>query len=205
MAKLDVPPTKSTYLEMEKSLSFAREGFDLLEDKRRILVLELMSHLARARDIQHDVEAKVADAFSALKDAQLSTGSFAMTKETLAIRKAHNVTVGGHRLMGINIPKITVEYKEPELDFGFGEGSSTSDIAVKKFVVALRSIERLAEIENAIFRLSREVKKTQRRVNALEKIFIPSYVETIKYIEGTLEEREREGLIIMKMVKEQKG
>ena len=204
MAKLDVPPTKSTYLELKRSLAFAQEGFDLLEDKRQILILELMSHLARAKDIQKEVERNVAEAFAALKEAQLSEGSFAMTKETLAIKKAHNVMVGGHRIMGLNIPKIEVEYQEPELEFGFGGGSSTSDRAMKKFFEALKSIERIAETENAVFRLSRELKKTQRRVNALEKIFIPSYQDTIKYIVDTLEERERDNLIIMKKVKEQR-
>ena len=204
MAKLNVPPTKSTYLEMKKSLSFTQEGFDLLEEKRQILVMELMSHLARARTIQKEVQGNVAEAFGVLRQSQLNAGSFTMTRETLAIKKAHDVTVGGHRLMGINIPHIEVDYEEPELEFGFGEGSALSDMTMKKFMEALKSIQQLAEIENIIFRLSREVKKTQRRVNALEKIFIPSYRDTIKYIEDTLDERERENLIIMKMVKEQR-
>ena len=205
MAKLDVPPTKSKHLELKKLLSFTREGFDLLEEKRQILVLELMGHLARAKTIQKEVQQKVADAFEALREAQLDSGSFTMTKETLGIKKTHNVEVGGHRLMGINVPHLTVEYEEPELEFSFSEGSSKSDEVMKKFVEALKSIERLAELENAIFRLSREVKKTQRRVNALEKLFIPSYKDTIKYIGDTLEERERDNLIIMKMIKEKKA
>jgi len=204
MARLDVPPTKSTYLDLKRSLEFAEEGFDLLEEKRQILIFELMSHLARAKDIQKQVEERVAEAFAALKEAQLSEGSFTMTKETLAIKKAHNVTVGGHRIMGLNVPKVEVHYAEPELEFGFGGGTAASDLVMKKFYEALKSVERLAETENAVFRLSRELKKTMRRVNALEKIFIPSYQDTIKYIVDSLEERERDNLVIMKKIKEQK-
>jgi len=63
-------------------------------------------------------------------------------------------------------------------------------------------LTKLAEIENAVFRLAREVRKPQRRVNALEKIFIPSYVETLRFISDALEERERDEFIVMRKVKE---
>ena len=51
-------------------------------------------------------------------------------------------------------------------------------------------------------RLSREVKKTIRKVNALEKMVIPDKEETLKYLEGRIEESERESLILLKSVKE---
>jgi V/A-type H+-transporting ATPase subunit D len=41
-----------------------------------------------------------------------------------------------------------------------------------------------------------------RRVNALEKIAIPDYQESIKYVEDTLEESEREMFATLKLVKE---
>ena len=63
----------------------------------------------------------------------------------------------------------------------------------------------MAELQNAVMRLARELRKTQRRCNALSKIFIPSYRETIDYISGTLEERERESLTILKMVRDRIG
>ena len=47
-----------------------------------------------------------------------------------------------------------------------------------------------------------EVAKTIRRVNALEKIFIPDYEETLQYIEMALEEAERESFFSMKLVKD---
>ena len=46
---------------------------------------------------------------------------------------------------------------------------------------------------------------TQRRVNALEKSVIPEAEETIKFITSSLEERERDELFIVKMVKEKYG
>ena len=50
-------------------------------------------------------------------------------------------------------------------------------------------------------RLAREVRKTIRKVNALEKIAIPDLDETVTYVQNRLEESERDMLILMKMVK----
>jgi len=54
-----------------------------------------------------------------------------------------------------------------------------------------RLIYKLAEVENSVYKLAMEIKKTQKRTNALEKIQIPKYSSTIKYIEEVLEEKER--------------
>jgi V/A-type H+-transporting ATPase subunit D len=50
-------------------------------------------------------------------------------------------------------------------------------------------------------RLAREVKKTIRKVNALEKIVIPELDETLAYTRGRIEEAERESFMLMKQVK----
>ena len=49
---------------------------------------------------------------------------------------------------------------------------------------------------------ARELRKTQRRCNALNRIFIPEYKATTDYITASLEERERENFVILRMVKE---
>ena len=72
---------------------------------------------------------------------------------------------------------------------------------MRAFREVLALIGQLAEVETVVFRVARELRKTQRRVNALEKIFIPTYRETARYITDTLEEREREGFVIMKKLK----
>ncbi len=76
---------------------------------------------------------------------------------------------------------------------------------MSRFVDLLPSLAELAELVNAVMRLARELRRTQRRCNALSKIFIPQYRETIDYIMGSLEERERESLIILKMIRDRLG
>ena len=69
---------------------------------------------------------------------------------------------------------------------------------------ALGPIAELAEVEAMLWRLAEELKRTVRRTNALNYMIIPTYRETIHYLEGALEEREREGLFQLKRVKARK-
>lgn len=202
MAKLNIAPTKSSLLGLKKQLAFAEEGYDLLEQKRQILIFELMSRLNRARD----VEMKIADAFKRafvkLHEATLDIGSEALDRAALGISMDHQITLAGQHLMGMKIPHVTVNTEPVSVQFGVGGTSANTDLAMRRFVEALPLLAELAELENAVLRLARELRKTQRRCNALSKIFIPNYRETIGYIVGALEERERESFIILKMIRD---
>ena len=200
MAKLNVSPTKSSYLAIKRNLDFAAQGYELLEQKRQILVFELMGRVESARRAQAVVDEKIAKAFEALAEAQLAVGSAQLAAEATAVNVERRLDISLRSLMGIELPSIDYEAAKPGVPFGFG-GSARSDAVMLSFCDALDSIAALAETENAVFRLAREVRRTQRRVNALEKLFIPDYTETLQYITETLEEREREGFVIMKMVK----
>ena len=76
------------------------------------------------------------------------------------------------------------------------------DEAIKNFMQVLKIMGRFAELKISVVRLAEEVKKTIRKVNALEKIAIPDLEETVQNIESRLEESEREMFNLMKMVKE---
>jgi len=202
MAKLNVPITKSAYLGLKRDLSFAEEGFSLLDQKREILVLELMRLVQRAKVVQQQVEEKMAAAFGALQEAVVESASFSVRSQAVFTDYEHEIEVTQHRLMGISIPTARGTHERFGTKFGLASSSAKIDTAMERFLDALKSIDELAQVQTSVWRLAREVKKTQRRVNALEKIFIPDYKETLTYVLSTLEERERESFHIMKMVKE---
>lgn len=202
MAKLDVPPTKSSLLRLKRDLRFAREGYEMLEEKRQILILELMGTVQKAREIQKEVQGKLDAAFGALREALIRNGALQLTSDASAPRPDHSAAVSNRALMGIYLPTLSADHPAAGPATSLIAGDTTLDEASVAFAGALESIDRLAEIENAVFRLAREVQKTQRRVNALEKVFIPSYVETLRFITDALEERERDEFIVMRKVKE---
>jgi V/A-type H+-transporting ATPase subunit D len=202
MAKLKVAPTKSSYLTLTRQLTFAREGYDLLEQKRQILVFELMSRLARARDAQRRIARAMDEAFQALREALLDIGSDALDRASLAVLPGYELRMADQSLMGLRVPQVAVELQPPGAQYGVGGTSARTDEAMRRFTEALKILAELAELENAVLRLARELRKTQRRCNALSKVFIPDYSETISYILSSLEERERESFVILKMIKD---
>jgi V/A-type H+-transporting ATPase subunit D len=202
MAKLNVAPTKSNYLEMSNQLDSAKEGYELLDQKRQILVYELMSRLGRARDAERRVAEAMERAFAALRGAVLDVGSAGVDRASLAVVMDHQVELSHQNLMGIRLPTVTSLLAELTVQFGVGGTSARADTAMRRFVEALSLVAELAELENSVIRLARELRKTQRRCNALSKVFIPDYSETIEYILSSLEEREREAFVIQKMIKD---
>jgi V/A-type H+-transporting ATPase subunit D len=205
MGKLNIAPTKSNLLVLKRQLAFAEEGYDLLEQKRQILIFELMSRLNRARDIEQGAAEALRHAFVALREAQLEIGSEAIDRAVLAVKMDHQVDVSSQHLMGMEIPHVTVRTEPVSGQFGIGGTSANTDVAMSRFIEVLPILAELAELENAIMRLAQELRKTQRRCNALSKIFMPDYRETISYITGALEERERESFVILKMIRDRLG
>jgi len=202
MAKLNVPPTKSSLLSLKRQLAFAEEGYDLLEQKRQILIFELMSRLNRAREAEQRVTDGMKRAHAALREAMLDIGSDALDRAAGGVRMDHRVDVTSQHLMGMKIPRVTATIEPAGPQFGLSGTSASTDVAMRRFVEALPLLAEMAELENAVLRLARELRKTQRRCNALSKIFIPNYLETMAYITATLEERERESFIILKMIRD---
>ena len=202
MAKLNVAPTKSNLLSLKRQLVFAEEGYDLLEQKRQILIFELMNRLARAQEVERDVADLLRRAFAALREATLDSGSENLDRAALGMKRDPQLNLSGQHLMGMTIPKITAQIPPAGAPFGVGGTSASTDVAMLRFVELLPRLAELTELQNAVMRLARELRKTQRRCNALSKTFIPTYRQTIGYIAGTLEERERESLNILKMIRD---
>lgn len=201
MAKMNVAPTKSNLLKMKRDLEFAQEGYELLDQKREILVLELMKLVEDAKTAQTDVEERMRAAFDILEKATIKSGTEAMMRNAVAINYDHEIEVSEYRLMGINLPIVRTETAPIDTQFGFQENTEMTDEVMRTFLDALEAISRLAAIETSIWKLARELRKTQRRVNALDKIFIPQYQETIDFINSTLEEKERESFFVLKQLK----
>jgi V/A-type H+-transporting ATPase subunit D len=137
-----------------------------------------------------------------LQEATLDIGSEALARASLAVTMNHQVELVEQHVLGMMLPKVSARLEAATPQFGITGTSSNTDLAMLRFVELLELIARYAELETAVLRLSRELKRTQRRCNALSKLFIPSYRETISYIEGALEERERESFVIQKIIRD---
>jgi V/A-type H+-transporting ATPase subunit D len=201
MAILDVPPTKANLLELKEQLSVARNGYELLEEKREVLISELLNIIDDAESFRKQINEQLVSAFGILLEAIGTLGSEQVERATLACEAEAHISLSERSVMGVPIPLMERKILELEPQYGLLGTSYELDEALRRFHGALERILRLAETERAAWHLAMELKKTQRRVNALENIFIPQYEDTISYIEGRLEESERETIFQMKLLK----
>jgi V/A-type H+/Na+-transporting ATPase subunit D len=203
MPQVKVLPTKTNLIRLRRDVGFAQEGYNLLEQKRQILVVELMGLMDKTAEAQEKAEAVLSEAYMAYRNAVLAMGRKPIQELAPAVHIETNIAIKARRVMGVSIPNVEVTILDQPPYFSFGETSFWANEAIEKFKAVLESLAKLAEMRISLLRIAQEVRKTMKRVNALEKIVIPDYRNSIKYIESTLEENERDTFATLKRLKAQ--
>ena len=143
-------PTKGNLILAKNSLALSRQGYELMDKKRNILIREMMNLVDQAKDIQGQIDETFRTAYEALQKANMEMG-----------------------------------------------------------IAFVDQISHTGPVENAIrsnsaIRLASNIKKTQKRANALKNITIPKFEALTKDISNALEEKEREEFTRLKVIKRMK-
>lgn len=199
--KLNIPPTKSNLLAMKEQLSISTNGYELLEEKREILVRELMYMVDEVHKLENAIDELISKAYPAFKSMLLLDGADQIERISKSIHyefgmEEKNVVIGG-----MEFASLDVQIPERELFYSLIGTDANTDATIVKFFELLTLLTQMASIRTIVWRLADEVKRTQRRVNALDKMIIPQTKETKIYIESVLEERERENVFVLKALK----
>lgn len=201
MAIPDIAPTKSNLLREKEKLALALEGFELLERKREILVMELMRRIDDVKILEREIARRTQSAYPTLRRMLLSVGRDRAADLAAGVVAEATIEVKTVCVAGMYLPSLEARVPPPRLCNSFVNSFADSDETVLEFNELLGLLARMAGIRSVVWRLAREVRKTQRRVNALEKMVIPESRARKVYIEASLEEREREALFAVKLLK----
>lgn len=195
MAVLNVNPTRMELTNLKKKLVTARRGHKLLKDKRDELMRQFLDLVRENKALREKVEEGIKKT-----NAHMSLAGSTMSDESLSVAlmmpsQRMSLEVKEKNIMSVNVPSFVPKTKTAQKDdiysYGFAFTSSDLDDAVKTLSDIMPDMLRLAEIEKTCQLLSAEIEKTRRRVNALEHVMIPDYVDTIKYITMKLDENDR--------------
>lgn len=197
-------PTKGNLILAKNSLALSRQGFELMDKKRNILIRELMELIEEASDIQKEIDTTFTSAYQALQKANIQMGIHEVEGISQKIPLEKSIVIKRRSVMGTEIPKVEYEQQELKPHYAFWGTKMALDEACEKFQKVKELTIQLAQIETSAYRLAYNIKKTQKRANALQNITIPHYEGLAKSIQESLEEKEREEFTRLKVIKKMK-
>lgn len=201
----NLAPTKGNLMTAKNTLRLSKQGYEMLDKKRNILIREMMTLIEEAKEVEAQIEQTFADAYRALESANLIMGVSHISNLARSAVLENGVSIDLRSVMGVEIPVVNIDEPHGRPIYSFYGTSSALDEACMKFSSVKRLTVRLTEIENAVYRLAMNIKKTQKRANALENITIPLYENLSKEIQTALEEKDREEHSRLKLIKKAKS
>ena len=195
-------PTKGNLILAKNSLALAKQGYELMDKKRNILIRELMELISKAENIQSKIDKTFTEAYQALEKANIEMGIHEVSAFAYAIPEEDSIRIKTRSIMFTEIP--LVEYDKERKNspsYAFYSTRESLDKAKLGFEKVKELTIELSMVENAAYRLAHNIKKTQKRANALQNITIPAYEELTTTISNALEEKEREEFTRLKVIK----
>lgn len=197
-----VNPTRMELLRLKKRLVLARRGHKLLRDKQDALLKHFLSLIKKWKDARESVENGLSRNFKLFLKAFLITPEYVMDESCMKPGAEVSISSSSQQITNVRLTQFSAEIKGDPVAYGFVNTTDSLDRAILAYLNLFQELIRLAGLEKAVILMSEEIKKTRRRVNALEYVLIPNLEETIKYITIKLEEFERGNLVRLMKVKE---
>ena len=198
MSLTGVRYTKGFLLDLRRRLEFIKDAHELLEMKRDQLIIKLREGLEKLKELRRKVEGEAEEVYRELSLLHSTLGSADLETYSAYLRGSMDVKIVPRGVIGVvtpmvrevNIPDYTNLYPPQVIPLA------------EKISALMKDLVKLAELEAYIENLAEDLRRTNIRVNALEKVVIPSYEETIKRIQDILDDEMLEEIIRLKLIKE---
>jgi V/A-type H+-transporting ATPase subunit D len=194
-------------LARKSQSDFARQGSKLLKGKKEALLKEIMQMIPVLVETHADLLRAVSQASRSLAFAKARNGTRYIESISLAEHIGLQIKMDEELFWGVHIPKPLLLPRQDKyrgrtpLSAGMSAASKEVEMDFKRL---LECIQRVIPLRIRLDRLGEEVKKTSRRVNALDQVLIPRLEKDIKMISQALEEREREDMFRLRRIKKKK-
>ena len=196
--------TRMELLALKAQLTLARQGRDLLEEKRTALMKEFLKIADTILERSDVLQQSAVNARRALARAEAIAGSEAIQSAALITRSELPLEVTTASVMGVKVPHIEqkrVSRSILQRGYSIVGSSMTIDETASAFEAEVDAIIALAESELRFARLAAEIRRTSRRLNALDHLLIPGLEADLDYIQVALDERERADHFRLKLIK----
>ncbi len=199
-----VSPTRMNLQTKKSQIKLAQQGVDLLKKKRDALVKEFFAIVTKLLDSRDKLDELSHGAYQAVMLAKGVVGDYELRSAAAAAKRDLYIEMAEKSVWGVKVPEVKpIDVHRSLLDRNYsltGTSARVDNIA-DRFEKILNLILEIASVEVHLKRLGAEIKKTTRRVNALEQNLIPNLSVQVRYIKNTLEERAREDTFRLKRIK----
>ena len=184
--------SRSRLLELRGQLEAAARGREVLERKRELLLFEIRRRAGPLVVARRGLASSLAAARAALAVARVELGSPLVDAAALAQPPTTSVELRAASILGVPVPRLVAPPASTRPAYGPAGTSASLDRAVADFCALVPELARLAELEAASAALRRGLRKTARRLSALERVVIPRLEADLRAVAGGLEEEERD-------------
>ena len=195
-------PTKNNLMRLKDTIKLSKQGRELLEKKKFILTVEKEKYKEKKDIAQKELDTLFMEkGYKYLIDAIIDIGLDELMDISAEIKEEDSINIKYKTVMGVEIPSVINEPRQKELNYGLYNTTEKVDKTIIVFEQIKQKIIELAELETIIYRIDKNIQKVQARSNALEDIIIPRDEKIAHEISNILEERDREELSRMKIIK----
>lgn len=204
MTETKFAPTKANLMKAKNQLRLIKEGYEILDKKRKALIGQYNAKINQRNELNKVVNSYIKVVKKNIKKAIVTTGEDRLKSIALSVPLDESITLKEKKFMQTKIFEINFDEKKLDLSYSLNLTSSLFDEALLSLNDLKEKVYKLAELDTTIKNLDTEIKKTSKKVNSLEKVQIPNYEAIIKSISGQIEEREREEFSKTKIIKDKK-
>lgn len=200
----NIAATKANLIKAKDELNLLEGGYDILDKKRKALIQAYDSKIKERDLLNEKVNETIKIVSHNFKKVLVSIGESDMDSISKTVPIDNSINLKISKFMQTEISDIDFDEVKLNLSYSFYETNDGFDEAILSFNELRSKIFKLAELDTTINSLDREIKKTSKKVNSLEKVQIPKYEDMVKTISQNIEEKEREEFSKTKIVKENK-
>jgi V/A-type H+-transporting ATPase subunit D len=204
----NIAPTKLNLINTKEFLSLARDGKNLLEEKKEVLLANILTVLKELKQVRAEFDELVKEIYRDFLYIKLFLGEDIILNELKSANvKEIEFDILPKNIIGVVVPTIKnlkVDVKaniDPSVFFS----SYKMNELMLKFEKFVKKMVEVIEKEAIMWNLIKDLKKTQRRVNSLDNIIIPGLLGDIKFIVDSLEDRDREVIFQLQRMKSKKS
>ncbi len=200
----NISVTRMELLAHKTQIALAKQGRELLEQKRNALMKEFLRIADTVMEHADALQYAADKACQALARAETIAGPEVVRSAALASRTELQLQVTTVSVMGVRVPNIEQKRVARSIlgrDYSIVGTSITIDEAASAFETEVGLIIQLAESELRLKRLATEIQSTSRRLNALDHLLIPRLEAEQEFIQMALDERERADHFRFKLTK----